>query len=82
MKLSDKIILVLTERLKCSVRVSTSRKYQKFTRPDLEGEFYFVGQNGALRTGRSATDSISLTGTTFYRKVVATAENILKEKSK
>lgn len=39
---------------------STSRKYRKFTHPDM-GRFYFVGKSGALRVGRSIADSISLT---------------------
>ena len=40
---------------------STSRKYRKFTHPTRENAFYWVGKSGALRAGRTAGDSISLT---------------------
>lgn len=36
-----------------------STKYRTFKREN--GEFYFVGKNGALRTGKSVSDSFSIT---------------------
>lgn len=36
-----------------------SSKYRTFQRPN--GEFYFIGKNGAIRTGKSVSDSISIT---------------------
>ena len=35
-------------------------KYRTFERPD-GTDFYFVGRNGALRAGKSASKSVSLT---------------------
>lgn len=49
----NKLALTLKE-----VKGKTS-KYRVFDRKN--GQFYFVGKNGALRTGKSVSDSISLT---------------------
>lgn len=58
----DKII----ERLLaagCKEVESRSRKYRTFTRNSHQDLFpyWFVGKNGALRTGKNATDSVSVT---------------------
>ncbi len=56
---ADKIINWIL-RQGCKETPSRS-KYRQFTRPGHEqGYFYFVGKNGALRTGKSASNSISL----------------------
>jgi hypothetical protein len=44
---------------------SRSRKYRTFTRPDIPKDlfqetFYFVGKAGAVRTGRTISDSYSI----------------------
>jgi hypothetical protein len=42
-------------------RVPTqSKKYMAYERKDRPGVYYFVGKAGALRTGKTASDSLSL----------------------
>lgn len=57
-KLVDRVIRYLEEGLHYKEATSKSR-YRQFNRPDLDP--YFVGSNGAVRFGRSASDSQSLT---------------------
>lgn len=57
----EKICQILAAKGLTEVR-GKSAKYRTFARKDRVGEFYFVGKNGALRTGRNVSDSISLTG--------------------
>lgn len=40
---------------------SSSRKYHKLTCPGKPDRFYWVGKAGAVRVGRTAGDSISVT---------------------
>lgn len=40
---------------------SKSRKYRTFTRHGRTG-YYFIGRNGALRSGETVSQSVSLTG--------------------
>lgn len=47
----------------CKEIAGNSKKYRTFKRSN--GEFYFVGKNGALRTGKTVSDSISLQGLTI-----------------
>lgn len=39
---------------------SKSKKYRVFEHPEQAGHFYFVGTAGALRSGRTASDSFSI----------------------
>lgn len=57
---TERIVRFLTEGLKKTELTSTSRKYRKFTGRD-ENHFYFVGKAGAVRSGKIASDSISIT---------------------
>lgn len=57
----DKVIAFLKKR-NCKQLTSTSAKYLKFSRPDDPQSFYWVGNNGALRTGKTVSESISLSG--------------------
>lgn len=43
------------------IQPSTSNKYTKLSIPNKPDYFYFVGKNGALRVGKIASKSISLT---------------------
>lgn len=58
MKKSEKVINLLLEK-GCKEIVSKS-KYRQFTRPGRD-DFYFVGKAGALRAGKIASNTISLT---------------------
>jgi len=55
----EKVIEFLKQR-GCKEVESKSGKYKKFSRPTRK-DFYFVGRNGALRVGKNASQSISLT---------------------
>ena len=57
---ADKLINRLVACFGCLPVPDLSRKYRKFARPDRD-DFYFVGRNGALRAGRTQSNSISLT---------------------
>lgn len=48
---------------------ATTRKYRVFT-GRTEGQFYFVGKAGALRRGRTVTDSVSLERTLFRAELL------------
>ena len=39
--------------------IKSKSKYRQFTRPQ-DIEYYFVGRNGALRAGKTASDSVSI----------------------
>ena len=57
---AEKIIeLILSKG--CKETRSKTKKYRQFIRPDKPGIYYFVGKNGALRSGRNISSSISLT---------------------
>ena len=43
---------------------SPSRKYRKFVRKDRPGAFLWVGKAGAVRCGRTSSQSISVTSST------------------
>ena len=55
---SEKIIKLLIEEKGC-IEVKSRSKYRQFKRPGRD-DFYFVGKNGALRAGKNASNSISL----------------------
>ena len=57
---AETIIKYLIENEGAEEVSSNSRRYRKFTRPGTN-RFYYVGKMGAIRSGRTATDSISLT---------------------
>ena len=59
MNKAERIIRWLEEERGCTELKSKSRKYRQFKRLD-STDFYFVGKNGALRAGKSASDSVSL----------------------
>ena len=42
--------------------IKSRSKYRQFSIPD-RTSFYFVGKNGALRAGKNASESVSLTHT-------------------
>jgi hypothetical protein len=46
-----------------------SSKYKAFEKPGISQRL-FVGKSGALRIGRSSSQSRSLTGTTYYRMLL------------
>lgn len=48
---------------------SKTRKYRKFTIPDINDKFYFVGRNASLRKGRISSNSVSLTNYSFYKSI-------------
>jgi hypothetical protein len=56
--LHDMVIEAILKRGAIEVP-SKTRKYRTFTRPAADG-FYFVGKAGALRAGKSASNSVSL----------------------
>ena len=49
-----------------------STKYIVLRRP-IYGGYYFVGRNGALRVGKTVSDSVSLSGTGRYHSILALA---------
>ena len=55
--LADRVVRFLVEGLRMQEAPSRS-KYRQFTK---NGGNYFVGKAGAVRAGRSASDSVSLT---------------------
>ena len=57
---TDRIVRFLTEGLKKTELPTNTRKYRKFTGRN-DQLFYFVGKAGAVRSGRIASDSISIT---------------------
>lgn len=58
MSKQEVICTKLIEKGLKEVRNPSTSKYRVFDRKD--GTFYFVGKNGALRTGRNVSESISL----------------------
>jgi len=59
--LHDRVVRFLFEGLKFG-EVRSKSKYRQFKGRD-PGTYYFVGKNGAVRAGKTASDSVSLTGT-------------------
>ena len=57
---TDRIVKFLTEGLKKTEIPTNTRKYRKFTGRN-ENHFYFVDKAGGVRSGRIASDSISIT---------------------
>lgn len=53
---------IIQELLKwgCKEVASKSRKYRQFKRPNFDN-YYFVGRHGALRVGKTVSNSVSLT---------------------
>lgn len=66
----EQLIQELQER-GCWEVPSPSRKYVCLARPGWPGEFYFLGKNGAVRAGRTITDSVSVSS--YFRQLLATA---------
>lgn len=63
--LEERLAFALTV-LRGSTELPRTSRYRKFTTKD-DGVFYFIGVNGALRKGRNATTSRSLSDTEFYK---------------
>ena len=75
-KLREMVIEAIVKRGATAVP-SRTRKYMTFSRPADE-QFYFVGHNGALRVGRSASNSISLERGAFYKSILDAYHDQLK----
>ncbi len=68
--LTDRVVRYLVEGCKMQEVFSKSR-YRQFTKFDLQtntARNYFVGKAGAIRSGRTASNSISITDT-IYRNM-------------
>jgi len=50
-----------------------SRKYRQFTKPDYHWS-YFLGKAGAVRKGKTASSSISVSAFIPYKKIAAIVE--------
>jgi len=64
--------------------VKMSRKMHPYTGASLPADkhsFYWIGSNGALRVGRTVTDSISMTDSKLYMHLLVKAapSNLLAE---
>ena len=57
---AERIVRFMTEGLQKTEIQTNTRKYRKFTGRN-ENHFYFVGKAGAVRSGRIASDSVSIT---------------------
>jgi hypothetical protein len=57
--LTDRVVRFLVEAIKMK-EVPSRSKYRQFSSPR-PGRFYFVGKAGAVRAGRTASDSVSIT---------------------
>ncbi len=66
-KVTEKIVELLIQK-GCEELPFNSRKYRKFTRPNVANSFYFVGKGGSVRSGRTVSKSYSLTRS--FRKEV------------
>jgi len=58
--LTDRIVRFLTEGLHC-VEIRSKSKYRQFSRSIDPLSYYFIGKAGAVRAGKNASNSISLT---------------------
>lgn len=56
----EKIIEILTDIGSKRVEKTQVRRYDVMTDPEAPGTFYYVGNNGALRRGTIATESLSV----------------------
>ena len=65
----DKIVAALLER-GCEEMDCRSGKYRQFNRPEVEGSYLFVGKKGAVRVGRVATKSLSITNSKWVQKIL------------
>lgn len=75
MTLADRLAAALTH-IGC-VEQPKQGKYRKFSHVDPEKKgkiWFFVGKSGALRSGKNATTSISLTDGHFYKGLLAATE--------
>ena len=59
--LTDKVIRFLIEGIDMVEIQSKSSKYRTFINPTKQNYFYFVGKAGAIREGRTISNSRSLT---------------------
>jgi hypothetical protein len=71
------IIIDALEARGCRRVAGSTRKYTVLARSkdksadsDRHFDYYYVGKSGALRTGRTVADSVSLTGTACYNMLV------------
>lgn len=64
-KIVESLLKAGHEEMECK-----SGKYRQFTVMGRDEEFFFVGKKGALRIGKCATKSLSLTNSTFYKNLL------------
>lgn len=74
----QKRIIDALETLGCKRVEGRSNKYIVLTKMRDDG-FYFVGKNGALRSGKNVTSSVSLQGIISLDKLFAAAERKRQE---
>ena len=59
--LTDRVVRFLVEKLKAT-EIPSKNRYRKFSKHSSDEEsFYWVGKNGAVRSGKSISGSASLT---------------------
>lgn len=71
---------IIIERLLqsgCVEEVSRSKKYRQFKKPGQKNDYYFVGKNGALRTGKNISGSISLANILNWKSNAIRRQTIL-----
>ena len=66
----DIIIDALIDDNGCIEVECRSGKYRQFKRPEVDDSFIFVGRNGAVRVGRVATKSTSITNTKWVKEIL------------
>ncbi len=66
--LTDRVLRFVIEGLKKEELESTTRKYRKFS-GNIEGTFLYVGKNGAVRIGKTSSNSFSMT-TNYLNRMV------------
>ena len=66
----DVIIDALVNENGCVEIDCKSSKYRQFERPGIDDSYLFVGRNGAVRVGRVATKSQSLTNTKWVKEIL------------
>lgn len=64
----DIIIEALVEKQGCIEMECKSGKYRQFNRPGIEDSYIFVGRSGAVRVGRIATKSQSITNSKWVKE--------------
>lgn len=58
--LAERIVDLMLEKGFIEIVPSKSKKYRQFSDPDAPGSFYWLGKMGAVRRGKTSTNSISV----------------------